>query len=377
VARLRPVSVGGVTVTNATLHNKDEIERLGVRVGDRVLIQRAGDVIPQVLENLTREVERDAFVFPDHCPECGSKAVRQEGEVDVRCTGGLVCPAQRVERLRHFVSRHALDIRGLGDLNLEVFYHDKLIRSPADIFKLKTSDLVGRTRVGREVLEKLEKEGARKPARWLEQSAGQLIDAICSRRTPPLDRFLFALGIPHVGEKTARDLARCYCSWAALEAAINQAIAIRREIRPEPDEVERKFVQRRAKAIVEAIGVPGIGPEVAGSILDFFEEPHNQEVLVDLFSAGVEPADVVFETKQSSVSRKTVVFTGSLSAFSRDEAKAQAEELGARAATDVSKKTDLVVAGPAAGSKLKKAQELGIPVIDEAEWLRIVAEAQQ
>jgi len=358
VARLKPVGVGGVTVTNATLHNKDEIERLGVRVGDRVRIQRAGDVIPQVLENLTPGEDRPAYVFPDKCPECGSDAVREEGEVDVRCTGGLICPAQRVERLRHFASRHALDIDGLGITHIESFFKDGLIQSPADIFTLTTEQLLSRER-------------------WAEVSAANLIDAIDARRNPPLDRFLYALGIRHVGEVTARDLARRYRSWDAFLAMIEAALAIRREAAPAEGEEERRFLARRNKAVVEAVGTANIGPEVANALLDFFEEPHNREVLDALFAAGVTPADVVHEVRESPVTGKTIVFTGSLEALSRDEAKAQAEALGAKAAGSVSAKTDLVVAGPGAGSKLNKAAELGIEVIDEAQWLEIVRAAQQ
>jgi len=356
VARLKPVSVGGVTVTNATLHNKDEIERLGVRVGDRVLIQRAGDVIPQVLENRTPDVDRPAYVFPTHCPECGSDAVREEGEVDVRCTGGLICPAQRVERLRHFVSRHALDIEGLGITHIESFFHDGLLQSPADIFKLTKAQLLARER-------------------WAETSAANLIAAIDARRRPPLDRFLFALGIRHVGEVTARDLARRYRSWAGFEAMIDAALTLRRDAVAEDGEEERKFLQRRNKAVVEAVGTPNIGPEVANALLDFFEESHNRDVVADIFAAGVEIEDVVHKTRESPVTGKTVVFTGALEALSRDEAKAQAEALGARTADSVSAKTGLVVAGPGAGSKLKKAQALGVEVIDEAGWLALVATA--
>jgi DNA ligase (NAD+) len=356
VARLEPVGVGGVTVTNATLHNADEIARLGVRPGDRVLIQRAGDVIPQVLENLTPDVERPPYVFPSLCPECGSDAVREEGEVDIRCTGGLVCPAQRVERLRHFVSRHALDIEGLGLVHIESFFRDGLLQSPADIFRLTKDKLLARER-------------------WAEVSAQNLIDAIDAKRRPPLDRFLFALGIRHVGEVTARDLARRYRSWAAFEAMIDRALEVRREVTPALGEDPRKHRQRRDKAVVAAIETPNIGPEVANAILDFFDEPHNREVLADLFAAGVAPADVVWETKQSPVTGKTVVFTGTLETLSRDEAKAQAEALGAKVAGSVSAKTDLVIAGPGAGSKLKKAQELGVDVIDEAGWNALVAEA--
>jgi DNA ligase (NAD+) len=356
VARLKPVGVGGVTVTNATLHNADEIARLGVRVGDRVRIQRAGDVIPQVLENLTPDEPRPAYVFPDHCPECGSEAVREEGEVDVRCTGGLICPAQRVERLRHFVSRHALDIEGLGIIHIESFFRDGLLQSPADIFTLKKEDLLARER-------------------WAELSAANLIAAIDAKRSPPLDRFLYALGIRHVGEVTARDLARRYRSWAAFEAMIDGALALRRELRPEEGEEERKFLARRAKAVVEAVATQNIGPEVANALLDFFEEAHNREALAAIFAAGVAVADVVHEVRESPVTGKTIVFTGSLETVSRDEAKAQAEALGAKAAGSVSAKTDLVVAGPGAGSKLKKAAELGIEMIDEAAWLEIVRAA--
>ena len=356
VARLKPVGVGGVNVTNATLHNKDEIERLGVRPGDRVRIQRAGDVIPQVLENLTPNEDRPAYVFPTLCPECGSDAVREEGEVDIRCTGGLICPAQRVERLRHFVSRHALDIEGLGITNIESFFHDGLIQSPADIFTLTKDRL-------------LERE------RWAEISAQNLIAAIDAKRAPSLDRFLFALGIRHVGEVTARDLARRYRSWDGFQAMVDAALAVRRELQPARGEEERKFLARRNKAVVEAVATPNIGPEVANALLDFFDEAHNRETLAAIFAAGVAPADLIHEVRESPVTGKTIVFTGSLEALSRDEAKAQAEALGAKAAGDVSKKTDLVVAGPGAGSKLKKAAELGIEVIDEAAWLKIVAEA--
>lgn len=353
VARLKPVSVGGVTVTNATLHNADEIERLGVRVGDRILIQRAGDVIPQVLKNLTPDEDRPAFVFPAACPECGSDAVREEGEVDVRCTGGLICPVQRVERLRHFVSRHALDIEGLGITHIENFFRDGLLQSPADIFRLTNETLLARER-------------------WAEISAANLIAAIDAKREPPLDRFLYALGIRHVGEVTARDLARRYRSWDNLRSMIEGALKVRSEMTPALGEEERKFRQRRDKAVVEAIETPNIGPEVANALLDFFEEAHNREVLQDLEAVGVRPKDVIWETKQSRVSGKTLVFTGSLQTLSRDEAKAQAERLGAKVAGSVSAKTDLVIAGPGAGSKLKKAAVLGIEVIDEAEWNAIV-----
>jgi DNA ligase (NAD+) len=356
VARLTPVSVGGVTVTNATLHNADEIARLGVRVRDRILIQRAGDVIPQVLENLTPEADRPAYVFPERCPECGSEAVREEGEVDIRCTGGLICPAQRVERLRHFVSRHALDIEGLGIVHIESFFRDGLLQSPADIFRLTKEQLLGRER-------------------WAEVSAANLIAAIDAKRRPPLDRFLYALGIRHVGEVTARDLARRYRSWEVFHGAIDRAIAARAGVVQALGETDEKFRKRRNEAAAAVVETSGIGGEVAGALCDFFEEPHNQEVLAELHEAGVRPEDVVWETKESPVSGKTLVFTGSLETLSRDEAKAQAEKLGAKVAGSVSAKTDMVIAGPGAGSKLKKAQELGIEVIDEAAWNALVTAA--
>jgi DNA ligase (NAD+) len=356
VARLTPVSVGGVTVTNATLHNADEIARLGVRPGDRVRIQRAGDVIPQVLENLTPDADLPPYEFPTCCPQCGSDAVREEGEVDIRCTGGLICPAQRVERLRHFASRHALDIEGLGITNIESFFRDGLVQSPADIFRLTKEELLTRER-------------------WAEISAANLIAAIDAKRAPPLDRFLFALGIRHVGEVTARDLARRYRSWAAFLNAIDAALEVRRSVVPALGEETRKHLLRCDKAVVAAIETPGIGPEVANALLDFFEEPHNREVLDALAAAGVAPADLVWETKESPVTGKTLVFTGSLETLSRDEAKAQAEKLGAKVAGSVSAKTDMVIYGPGAGSKLKKAQELGVQILTEEEWNALVAGA--
>jgi DNA ligase (NAD+) len=357
VARLEPVTVGGVTVTNATLHNEDEIRRLGVRPGDRVVVQRAGDVIPQILENLTLDEDRPAYIFPDHCPECGSTAEREGEEVIRRCTGGLICPAQRVERLRHFVSRYAMDIEGLGLVHIESFFKDGLIRSPADIFRLheKREQLIGRER-------------------WAETSVDNLLAAIDARRQVPLDRFLFALGIRHIGQVTARDLGRRYGNLEALQEVIARAIARRDELTPAVGETEEKFAARKAKELAAIIETPGVGPEVAEALIDFFAEPHNREVVRDLL-AEVTPQPVVFETRKSDVSGKTVVFTGTLETMSRDEAKAQAEALGAKISNSVSAKTDLVVAGPGAGSKLTKAQSLGVEVIDEAAWQAIVAAA--
>ncbi|MBX9797211.1 NAD-dependent DNA ligase LigA [Sphingomonas sp.] len=355
VARLAPVGVGGVIVTNATLHNADEIARLGVRPGDRVVLQRAGDVIPQIVENLTRDVVRDAWHFPASCPECGSAAEREPGEVDWRCSGGLICPAQRVERLRHFVSRHALDIEGLGLKQIEDFFHDGLIASPADIFRLSEEALRARKKDGRV---------------W----AANLIAAIDAKRSPPLDRFLFALGIRHVGEVTARDLARRYGSWAAFRAMIDRALEVRAGMVRALAESDDKLLARTARELAAVVETPGVGPEVALALVDFFAEPHNVAALDELL-AQLTPADTVFEARESPVTGKTLVFTGSLDSLSRDEAKAQAEMLGARVAGSVSAKTDLIIAGPGAGSKLKKAAELGIRVIDEAAWLALVAEA--
>ena len=357
VARLKPVTVGGVVVQNATRHNADEIARLGVRPGDRIVVQRAGDVIPQIVENLTRGEPREPWPFPDHCPECGSEAVREEGEVDVRCTGGLICPAQRVERLRHFVSRNAMDIEGLGGTHVESFFADGLISSPADIYLLTSDKLIGR-------------EG------WGEISANKLIEAIERSRTRSLDRFLFALGIRHVGQVTARDLARRYHTLENLRAVIGTAVEQRHALHPAVGESDERFRLRAAKEMAAIIETPGIGPEVADALVAFFAEPHNQDVIAALLANGVAPAAVVHETRASQVSGQTVVFTGSLETLSRDEAKAQAESLGAKVSGSVSAKTDLVVAGPGAGSKLKKAAELGIRVIDEQQWAEIVADAQ-
>ena len=332
VGRLKPVGVGGVIVANVTLHNRDEIARLGLRVGDRVRIQRAGDVIPQVVENLTREEKRPAYVFPDHCPMCDSEAVAAEGEVDVRCTGGLICPAQRIERLKHFVSRGALDIDGLGEKSIVEFVDLGWLHSPADIFRLHQHRA-----------ELLEREG------WKEKSVDNLFASIDTRREPEPARFLFGLGIRHVGIVTAKDLMRAFGTIEALRTAATGDSA--------QDELS---------------AVEGVGPVVAEALVDFFHEPHNREVLDDLLSE-VRPQPFVSTARETEWTGKTIVFTGSLETMSRDEAKAQAERLGARAAGSVSAKTDLVVAGPGAGSKLKKAAELGIRVIGEDEWAGIVA----
>jgi DNA ligase (NAD+) len=357
VARLEPVTVGGVVVTNATLHNADEIARLGVRPGDRVVLQRAGDVIPQIVENLTRDEPRDPWTFPTHCPECNSEALAEEGEVDIRCTGGLICPAQRQERLRHFVSRGALDIEGLGDKTIREFLDLGWIAEPADIFRLAAH---------REEL--LRREG------WKEKSVDNLLDAIEAKRAPDPVRLLFGLGIRHVGVVTARDLLKRHATLPEIKALADEIITLRDSIVPALAEDEQKFRARRDKAIAEHIGVDNVGAAVGNALADFFHEPHNRAVWDDLL-AEVSPPAFVFKARESRVSGKTVVFTGSLETMSRDEAKAQAEALGARVSGSVSAKTDLVVAGPGAGSKLKKAAELDIEVMDEAGWAAIVADA--
>lgn len=360
VGRLVPVTVGGVVVSNVTLHNRDEIGRLGVRPGDRVVIQRAGDVIPQVVENLTRDEDRAPYMFPDHCPVCNSEAVAEDGEVDVRCTGGLICNAQKFERLRHFVSRGALDIEGLGEKSIAEFLElGWLDKGPADIFRLKNhrADLLGR-------------EG------WKEKSVDNLFAAIEAKRAPDAARLLFGLGIRHVGAVTARDLLKGLGDVARLP---EKAAEIHAWLEANPqgeDESDGKYTTRKVdafKAILE-VRADGIGPAVAEALGDFFHEPHNRDLWGDLLSE-VAPPPYVVETRASEVSGMTVVFTGKLETMSRDEAKAQAEALGAKAAGSVSAKTDLVVAGPGAGSKLKQASSLGIRVIDEADWAKIVEAA--
>jgi len=380
VGRLHPVSVGGVMVSNVTLHNRDEIARLGVRPGDRVVIQRAGDVIPQVVENLTRDVPREAYLFPDHCPECGSEAVAGEGEVDVRCTGGLICPAQRTERLKHFVSRAALDIEGLGEKTIDEFFALGWLESPADIFRLR-----------KRRSEILEREG------WKEKSVDNLLAAIEAKRAPDAARLLFGLGIRHVGAVTARDLMKRFEVLERLREVAQAAYSspsgegdhevVEGQVpqSASPPDIETPLVplhhpadgsppRAGEEARAELLSIDGIGPAVAEALGEFFHEPHNVAVWEDLLGE-VTPPPYVVEVRDSAVAGKTVVFTGALETMSRDEAKAQAERLGARAAGSVSAKTDLVVAGPGAGSKLKKAAELGIEVIDEAAWAEIVRAA--
>ncbi|MGE8941178.1 NAD-dependent DNA ligase LigA [Leptospira interrogans] len=354
VAKLEPVTVGGVVVTNATLHNEDEIKRKDIRVGDTVVIQRAGDVIPQIVQVVLEKRPHGAtpYEFPTTCPVCGSHAVREvnerTGETDAvrRCTGGLICPAQAKERLRHFVSRNALDIEGLGEKQIELFYDEGRVMRPADIFTLakreeKRSDKL------------IEKKGYGK------KSVENLFKAIEARRQVPLDRFIFSLGIRHVGETTARDLANAYGTWDAFVAAVKAAV----------DAGDKK-----SDAYKDIDNIEGIGETVVDALIDFFSEPHNIEAIDALLAEiKIEPfARAVISA--SSVTGKTVVFTGSMERLTRSEAKAQAERLGAKVAGSVSKKTDYVIAGADAGSKLTKARELNVAVLTEDEWLSLISQ---
>lgn len=339
VANLEPVTVGGVVVSRATLHNEDEIARKDIRVGDTVVIQRAGDVIPQVVEVVLAKRPKHAkpYEFPEQCPVCGSHAVREEGEAARRCTGGLICPAQAVERLRHFVSRNAFDIEGLGRKHVEAFYADGLLKNPADIFRLPDRRIELETREG-----------------WGKQSVDNLMRAIEERRNVSLERFIFALGIRQVGEATAKLLAKTYRSLDAWRAAMMAA------------------QDRASEAYQDLTNIEGIGPSVAEDILNFFDEDHNTEVL-DRLAKEVSPADFTApRTTSSSIVGKTVVFTGTLERMSRNEAKARAESLGASVAGSVSKKTDFIVVGADAGSKAAKARELGVQTLTEDEWLALI-----
>ncbi|MEJ2119890.1 MAG: NAD-dependent DNA ligase LigA [Alphaproteobacteria bacterium] len=350
VARLKPVTVGGVVVSNATLHNEDEIARKDIHIGDTVVIQRAGDVIPQVVRVVTEKRPKSAkpYVFPDHCPRCDSLAVREEGEAVRRCTGGLICPAQAVRRLKHFVSRAAFDIEGLGSKHIDDFWDDHTIEGPGDIFRLheKRAELEAR-------------EG------WGEQSAAKLIAAIEARRTIPLDRFIYALGIRQVGEATAKLLARHYETLDALRAAM---IAAGNEREAEPHELKK--AEKVGEAFAELCDIDGVGFSVADDLIAFFREPHNLDVLDDLANELTIEA-VAAPASTSEVTGKTIVFTGTLEAMTRPEAKARAEALGAKVSGSVSKKTDYVVIGAEAGSKAKKAAELGVTTLTEAEWLAL------
>jgi DNA ligase (NAD+) len=345
VARLLPVNVGGVVVSNATLHNEDEIARKDVRVGDTVILQRAGDVIPQIVAVIPekRPAAARAYQFPDHCPVCGSAAVREAGEVARRCTGGLICAAQVVERIKHFAARRALDIEGLGDKQIEAFYTEGLIQTPRDIFTLEARD--------RNSLAPL-----RKREGWGEKSATNLFRAIEKSRRVTLARFLYALGIRHIGEETAKLLARHYGSAKALFAALEAAH------------------DRTSEAYQQLLAIDGIGAKVASALIDFMAEPHNREALSALLEE-VEFTPEAAVAKDSPVAGKRVVFTGTLTRMGRSEAKALAESLGANVTGTVSAKTDYLIAGEAAGSKLREAAALGVTVLSEAEWLALIGDA--
>jgi DNA ligase (NAD+) len=343
VAALEPITVGGVVVQRATLHNEDEIARKDIRIGDTVIVQRAGDVIPQIVGVVAehRPAEAQPYPFPDHCPVCGSLAVREPGMVVRRCTGGLICAAQAVERLKHFVARNGFDIEGLGAKHLQAFWEDGLIRGPGDIFRLDPAIIAKR-------------EG------WGEVSATKLVAAIDERRRIALDRFINALGIPQVGQATARLLARHYRSLARWRAEM--------EAVPEPD----------GEARAGLIEVHGIGPDMAADILGFFAEPHNRAVLDDLLREVTvldHPAAAATRSGAASpLAGKTIVFTGALESMSRSEAKARAEALGANVTSAVSAKTDYLVAGADPGSKATRAAALGVAVLDEPGWLALVNE---
>ncbi|CNH11983.1 NAD-dependent DNA ligase LigA [Yersinia thracica] len=331
VARLEPVQVAGVIVSNATLHNADEIERLGLRIGDTVIVRRAGDVIPQVVGVVMEQRPQDAkeITFPEHCPVCGSDIERVEGEAVARCTGGLFCAAQRKEALKHFVSRRALDVEGMGDKIIEQLVEKQYVKNPADLFTLTAGKLTGLDRMG-------------------PKSAQNLIAALEKAKQTTFARFLYALGIREVGEATAANLAAHFRNLANLRAADIEALK----------------------------SVPDVGEIVAKHVLNFLGEEHNQKVIeaLEKVISWPEPQPIIAEEIDSPFAGKTVVLTGSLSILSRDEAKDRLTAKGAKVSGSVSKKTDLVIAGEAAGSKLVKAQELGVTVIDEAEMIRLLGE---
>jgi DNA ligase (NAD+) len=396
VARLAPVTVGGVVVSNATLHNEDYIagrdangvpirDGKDIRVGDTVQIYRAGDVIPKVadVDLSKRPTDAEPFVFPTACPECDSQAIREEGDAVRRCTGGLICPAQAVEKLKHFVSRAAFDIEGLGAKQVEAFHSDGWIKEPADIFTLRAN-------YGQGLKQLKNREG------WGEKSADNLFEAIDEKRKIPLARLIFALGIRHVGEVAAADLARHFASWKALSETVDNAAPAAKAHRAAEDAI----VAERAKAADEGrranlsaaresawadiapaakaawedlTGIDGIGATVAVSLVTTFQQA-TERASIDRLVGMLSPTAPEARGSDSPVAGKTVVFTGSLEKMTRAEAKARAEGLGAKVSGSVSAKTDLVVAGPGAGSKAAKATELGIEMIDEDGWLALVGD---
>lgn len=355
VAKLAPITVGGVVVSNATLHNADEIARKDIRIGDRVIIQRAGDVIPQVVRVLTEERKPDSkpFDFPDTCPACGAMAareIRDDGEADAvtRCSAGFTCPAQARERLKHFVSRAALDIEGLGQKQIDDYWALELIRTPQDIFTLQARFENDPPEIWQYTSGSKEKIGT------LKDSARKLFAAIESRKTADLDRYIFALGIRHIGETSARLLARHYLSLSAMMQAA-QAMAAGDE---------------SARSEIEALD--GVGKALVDAFIGFFAVAENCAAIMALIEAGVTPTPPEEIATDTPVAGKTIVFTGTLEKMTRAEAKARAEALGAKVVGSVSAKTDILVAGPGAGSKLTKATELGVEVLTEEQWIELV-----
>ena len=345
VADLEPVNVGGVLVSHATLHNEDEIKRKDIRIGDMVIIQRAGDVIPQVVSVLTekRSTELPEFQFPTVCPECGAHAIREEDEAVRRCTGGLSCPAQAVERLRHFVSREAFNIEGLGDKVIDEFYKEGIIKTPYDIFTLEERNKPADLFSASQSLNLENREG------WGKKSVSKLFDAINKSKSISLQKFIYALGIRQVGTATAYLIAKHYHTFTAFMSAM---------------------VQQDLQLLVS---IDGIGPAMAKDIVEFFKEEHNLAVINDLLSViSIEEFEGIANTT-SEIFGKTIVFTGTLTTLTRSEAKSKALAFGAKVAGSVSTNTDYVIAGENAGSKLKKAQELGVKVITEEEFNRITA----
>lgn len=354
VAKLKPITVGGVVVSNATLHNEDEIRRKDIRPGDSVIIQRAGDVIPQVVRVITEKRPKNTrpFRFPAVCPVCGSKADRAEDEAVRRCTGGLICQAQRVERLRHFVSRNAFDIEGLGERQVAAFFEEGLVASPADIFRLEAASA-----------------GLDQPLQnregWGEVSAANLFKAIDDRRHISFERFLYALGIRHLGRGNARLIARHFGAADVFVAELTRdagALA------------DEEIAIEGLPSYADMTSIDGIGDAVAHALIEFFHESQNTDIILQLMKE-VTVEDFVAPAASSQISGKTLVFTGSLEKMTRNEAKARAEALGAKVSGSVSAKTDLVIAGPGSGSKGKKAAELGIEIIDEDGWLQMLEQS--
>ncbi len=341
VANLEPVTVGGVVVSRAGLHNEDDLARKDIRVGDTVIVQRAGDVIPQVIRPLLekRPLSSEPFVFPHTCPVCGAHAVRMEGEAARKCVGGLTCPAQASLRLRHFVSRDAFDIEGLGSKNIESFFQEGLIHSPQDIFTLEARDAKSLTPLRN-------REG------WGPLSASNLFKAIEARRRIPLHRFIYALGIPQVGDATAKLLAHHY---GTFEAWQTNMIAAKDPL---------------SEAYTDLTSIDGIGPAVSEDLVAFFDEPHNLTILTALLSELTILEDIPRPVTTTPFTHKTIVFTGTLHTMSRAEAKARAEAMGAKVASSVSAKTDYVVIGEDPGSKAKQAKELGVTCLTEEDWVR-------